>query len=135
MTKLLLDGLASQTSSFLAVHLSKKLVSYEQDADGVDLRFADGSSARADILVGADGMGSPTRKTMYKHIAERSAPDDPEKAAAIRLSARPTWTGTYAYRTLLDREQLEAVSPHNVMLTGGFMVRSSPSSLLISTMR
>lgn len=37
--------------------------------DGVDVRFADGSRAHADILVGADGIHSPTR-----HLIDPLAP-------------------------------------------------------------
>ncbi|WP_067245627.1 FAD-dependent oxidoreductase [Microbacterium resistens] len=33
-----------------------------EDADGVTARFADGRRATGDILVGADGIGSPTRR-------------------------------------------------------------------------
>jgi 2-polyprenyl-6-methoxyphenol hydroxylase-like FAD-dependent oxidoreductase len=35
---------------------------FDQDPGGVTVRFADGPSARADVLVGADGIGSPVRR-------------------------------------------------------------------------
>ena len=124
MMRLLLESLNPDSSPFLTIHFSKKLASYDQDAHGVNLHFADGSSARADILVGADGLGSPTRKTMCASVTECTAAGDSEKAAAIQQRTQPTWTGTYAYRALLDRERLKGVSPHNVMLSSGFMVSS-----------
>lgn len=39
-----------------------RLVGIDQDDDGVRATFADGTTARADLLVGADGIGSPTRR-------------------------------------------------------------------------
>jgi len=40
----------------------KRLVTASASAAGVDVRFADGSRAEGDILVGADGIHSPTRR-------------------------------------------------------------------------
>ncbi|GJE94240.1 FAD/NAD-binding domain-containing protein [Phanerochaete sordida] len=116
MVQLLVECLEPNSTPGLAIHFAKRLSSYQQDGDGVTLHFADGSSASADLLVGADGIGSAARRTMYADIAERTSRSDPEKAAAVLESARPTWSGTYAYRTLLPRERLQAVSPNNVML-------------------
>jgi 2-polyprenyl-6-methoxyphenol hydroxylase-like FAD-dependent oxidoreductase len=46
------------------IHFGRELAGYEQDAHGVTLRFADGSTERADVLVGADGAGSAVRHTL-----------------------------------------------------------------------
>jgi 2-polyprenyl-6-methoxyphenol hydroxylase-like FAD-dependent oxidoreductase len=43
------------------LELGRNLTSFEQDADGVTARFADGSEERGDVLVGADGIGSTVR--------------------------------------------------------------------------
>lgn len=40
---------------------NKKLVDVEEDADGVTAIFADGSTATADVLIGADGIRSTVR--------------------------------------------------------------------------
>ncbi len=45
----------------VAVEFGKRLVSAEEMPDGVVARFADGTSATADILIGADGIRSTVR--------------------------------------------------------------------------
>jgi len=40
------------------IHLKKQAVGFSENADGVELKFSDGTSARGDILVGADGLKS-----------------------------------------------------------------------------
>jgi 2-polyprenyl-6-methoxyphenol hydroxylase-like FAD-dependent oxidoreductase len=44
------------------VNLNKRATGFEEDADGVTLHFADGSSVRGDLLIGADGLKSVVRK-------------------------------------------------------------------------
>ena len=43
------------------VRLDRKVVGFAEDANGVTLGFADGSSARGDMLIGADGVKSAVR--------------------------------------------------------------------------
>jgi salicylate hydroxylase len=45
-----------------AVHLGKRAVRFEEDAEGVTLHFADGTRARGDLLIGADGLKSVVRR-------------------------------------------------------------------------
>lgn len=47
-----------------------RLVSIDQDADGVRATFADGTVAEGDLLVGADGIGSPTRRYIDPNAPE-----------------------------------------------------------------
>ena len=62
------------------LHLNKQLVDLQQDPDRVALKFADGSHATADLLIGADGVHSRVRE--------------------ILLGAEsPHFTGKVAYRT------------------------------------
>jgi 2-polyprenyl-6-methoxyphenol hydroxylase-like FAD-dependent oxidoreductase len=44
------------------IALDKKLVELDWQGDGVNLRFADGTSARADAVVAADGIHSRVRE-------------------------------------------------------------------------
>jgi 2-polyprenyl-6-methoxyphenol hydroxylase-like FAD-dependent oxidoreductase len=43
------------------LRFGKQFASYAETADGVEIAFADGTSAIADVLVGADGVGSRVR--------------------------------------------------------------------------
>ncbi len=49
------------------VQLGRQLVRFEQDVAGVTAHFADGSSARGDALVGADGLHSSVRAQLHGH--------------------------------------------------------------------
>ncbi|HEY8612855.1 MAG TPA: FAD-dependent monooxygenase, partial [Roseomonas sp.] len=62
------------------IERGKTLLELEQDGSGVSMRFADGSTARADALIGADGVHSRVREWML----------GPEE---------PRFTGRVAYRT------------------------------------
>jgi 2-polyprenyl-6-methoxyphenol hydroxylase-like FAD-dependent oxidoreductase len=57
---LLLDALGRER-----VRLGAACVGFEQDGDGVTSRFADGSQARGDVLVGADGLHSVVRAQLF----------------------------------------------------------------------
>ena len=73
------------------VHLGMKLAAIDQDNDGVDLRFEDGSRFRADTVIGADGVHSLVRETLL----------GPET---------PRFTGRVAYRTTFAADRLRGVT-------------------------
>jgi salicylate hydroxylase/6-hydroxynicotinate 3-monooxygenase len=73
------------------VQLGMKLAAIDQDGDGVDLRFTDGSRFRADAVIGADGVHSLVRETLL----------GPEK---------PRFTGRVAYRTTFAANRLRGVT-------------------------
>jgi salicylate hydroxylase/6-hydroxynicotinate 3-monooxygenase len=73
------DALASAVPEEI-IHRSKKLVDFSQDSGGVDMVFADGTHARADGMIAADGVHSFVRERLL----------GPEK---------PRFTGRVAYRT------------------------------------
>ena len=69
------------------VRLDRRAVGFSEDADGVELRFADGSSVRGDLLIGADGLKSVVRRQI--------AGDVPA-----------TYTGDVAWRIIVPRDRL-----------------------------
>ncbi|TCD65213.1 hypothetical protein EIP91_002960 [Steccherinum ochraceum] len=97
-------------------HFSKKLVSYEDLPSGpVRLGFSDGAAAVCDTLIGADGVKSAVRATMYNHLADTA--ESEEEARKLRTHVDPVWAGMFMYRYLIPREDLEAVCPGHRSLT------------------
>ncbi len=72
-----------------AITVNKKAAGYEEDATGVTLRFTDGTSARADMLIGADGVKSAIRNQLV-------GPD------------QPSYTGDAAWRLTVPTPNLPA---------------------------
>lgn len=62
------------------VFLDKKVVNFDDDAEGVLLRCADGTSYQGDILIGADGAYSAVRSHMYKMLKTRGLLPDVDDA-------------------------------------------------------
>lgn len=71
------------------LQLGKRALDFQQDANGVSVAFADGSEARGDLLIGADGIRSAVREnflpgvklrysgqTCYRGIADLQLPAD-----------------------------------------------------------
>ncbi len=78
------------------VHLDRRAVGFAEDADGVELRFADGSSVRGDLLVGADGLKSVVRKQIAGEVPA-------------------TYTGDGAWRLTVPAERLPSPFLEQVM--------------------
>ncbi len=55
------------------IHLNKKLKSLEQKANKVYLNFEDGSTFESDIVIGADGIHSAVRKSLFTDTQLRDA--------------------------------------------------------------
>jgi 2-polyprenyl-6-methoxyphenol hydroxylase-like FAD-dependent oxidoreductase len=49
------------------IEFGRTCTGFQQDPGGVTVQFSDGSSAEADVLVGADGTGSPVRRRYLPH--------------------------------------------------------------------
>lgn len=69
------------------IHFGKRLESIDDSGDDVNLVFADGSSARADIVIGADGINSRIREALL----------GPES---------PIYSGWVAHRALITGDKL-----------------------------
>ncbi|MCX4744111.1 FAD-dependent monooxygenase [Kitasatospora sp. NBC_01287] len=68
LRQILLAGLEDR------VHHGARLVDHSREPDGtVTARFADGSTATADLLIGADGVGSAVRRQLLPHAGVEDA--------------------------------------------------------------
>ncbi|KAF9900420.1 hypothetical protein EC991_007354 [Linnemannia zychae] len=54
------------------IHMSKKVLSFQQNHEGVMLRFNDNTSVHGDILIGADGTHSAVRQHLYKTLEKEN---------------------------------------------------------------
>ena len=95
------------------LHLSRRLVSYEEVRDEVHLAFQDGSSAICDLLIGIDGIKSVVRKRFLEKRGLWSSP-----------SFHPVWTGSFAYRGLVSVDEIEKEFPGHRAVTVPVMVRN-----------
>jgi salicylate hydroxylase len=50
------------------VHLDRRVTEFRENADGVELRFLDGTTAQGDLLIGADGLKSAVRSQMMGEV-------------------------------------------------------------------
>lgn len=83
--------LANRARAFKSdvVRLNMRATGFTETADGVTLNFADGSSAKGDLLIGADGLKSVVRKQIVGEIPA-------------------TYTGDAAWRIIVPIERLPA---------------------------
>jgi salicylate hydroxylase len=94
------------------LHANSEFVSLLQDDSGVTARFANGTSARADVLVGADGNVSAVRSFMF-----------PEEA--------PKFAGQVAFRSLIPYELV----PESLRFRGSVMSAGPGRYLLCYPLR
>ncbi|WP_327341644.1 FAD-dependent oxidoreductase [Streptomyces europaeiscabiei] len=83
LQQILIDAVRASGAS---VRLGTRVETFDQDADGVQVRFTDGSEGRYDLVIAADGMGSSTR-------------------AAIGVPERPVPTGMAIWRIAAPRPE------------------------------
>ncbi|KAG7088050.1 hypothetical protein E1B28_012084 [Marasmius oreades] len=101
-----------------SIHYSKKLVKYDSTgADGqFKLHFDDGTTASADLIIGADGIHSTVRKFFFSDLA--SATSDEAKKEQYLRCIEPRWSGTYMYRTNMGipKEKIQELNPEHPSL-------------------
>ncbi|KAJ7464503.1 hypothetical protein FB451DRAFT_1263683 [Mycena latifolia] len=102
----LLEILQSKLSTDCKIHTSKRLERYETSEDGsVTLVFSDSSTATADILVGADGVHSATRASMFKSLGD-----------GYEQYIPAVFSGTVAYRGAMSKAKFaEAFPDHRAL--------------------
>lgn len=84
-------------------HFNKRCVGARQLSDGqMQITFADGTTAEADVLLGADGIRSNVRTYV---IGADKAGEDSSKKDEIAEVVRVAFTNTIAYRGLVPLEQ------------------------------
>lgn len=115
------------------IHFGKRLISYEHspiaNTNGtqpirqeVILHFSDGTSARADVLVGADGIKSTVRRQMFTDYAlEEGLPMEEITDKYIE----PAYTGSSAYRSLIPADELEKIRPDHSIFRAPQLVSKS----------
>jgi salicylate hydroxylase len=88
-----LDALARQLPEGIA-QFGKRAVSVEQDDQQARVLFTDGSEHRCDLLIAADGIKSSIRDHVLQGLGHPLA--------------APRFSGTCAYRGMIDSQQLRA---------------------------
>jgi salicylate hydroxylase len=88
-----LDALARRLPDGLA-RFGKRAVGVQQNADGIRVDFTDGTFYEGDVLIAADGIKSALRGEVLKGLGQPPA--------------GPRFTGTCAYRGLIDSDRLRA---------------------------
>ena len=74
-------------------HFGKRLDSLNEEDDTVTMSFKDGTTATADIVIGCDGIKSKVKEYIIPGMHEK---------------AQPQYSGMYAYRAVLDMENMIA---------------------------
>jgi 2-polyprenyl-6-methoxyphenol hydroxylase-like FAD-dependent oxidoreductase len=104
-----------------AVHLGRAAVGYEERPDGVTLHLADGSSARGDVLVAADGIRSPIRAQRLPEVEVIEA--GVEGLGVYARSALPPDVLAELPSVLLDGFVIATNKRGGMLALGAFMPR------------
>ncbi|KAI0643646.1 FAD/NAD-P-binding domain-containing protein [Trametes meyenii] len=114
LQKVFIDGILKPER----VHLHKRVESYTQPTESseqITVHFQDGTAAKCDLLVGADGIKSRVRGIMCKHLADSAeAVGRGDDATFLRSCADAIFSGTVAYRGLVKRDLDALAEPHPV---------------------
>lgn len=108
MQKVLLNHL----STSIRCHLSSRLVSHDEipgSEGSLRLVFANGNTTTCDLLIGCDGIKSVVRK---KFVADHHSTE-----AGQTPNADPVWSGTFAYRCMIESKFIAEKLPNHRVLT------------------
>ncbi|CDO70124.1 hypothetical protein BN946_scf184783.g8 [Trametes cinnabarina] len=130
--RVLLNHVSSRCRTFT----KKRLVSYQQmdsqSPDSVALHFQDGTSATCDVLIGADGVKSATRRIFVEELASMArAKGCPNDAQKILDLGSPRWSGTLAYRAIIPSQKLRTLLPHHRVLENPVVYFGADSQLTV----
>jgi 2-polyprenyl-6-methoxyphenol hydroxylase-like FAD-dependent oxidoreductase len=111
------------------IRLNHKVTGFREDNDGVTVEFADGTTDRADLLIGADGVysavrsqlvpGFPAQKHAGHHVWRAMLPsgDEPAEGSVLTVGHQRTRGGfarTYGHQVTWMVNQFDSPEP-----TGG----------------
>ncbi|KAI0664557.1 FAD/NAD(P)-binding domain-containing protein [Cubamyces menziesii] len=113
----LLRHLSSRCRTFTR----KRLASYHQSTSSshnpISLRFHDGTTATCDLLIGADGVKSATRRIFVEELSAAARTKGRGDIARRCLDAgSPKWSGTLAYRAIIPSDKLRLLLPNHRVL-------------------
>lgn len=88
------------------------------------MSFKDGTTATCHVLIGADGVHSPTRHTLLEFAAQKAEATEcgKESAALLREKIDAVWSGLVSNRMTASAEKLRALNPDHRALTGSQIV-------------
>ncbi|KAK1230959.1 hypothetical protein PQX77_005933 [Marasmius sp. AFHP31] len=95
------------------IQYAKRLKFFSRSRHGeLDLHFEDGSYDTCDLLVGADGIGSPTRACVLREkVAEAQRHGRPRgEIDALLDCIRPQFSGYIAYRSVIPTQRLQGTA-------------------------
>jgi len=96
---------------------SKRLVSYTEppnSSDPIELLFQDGTTATCDILIGADGIKSAVRASMYNAAADKALKEGrPDEAEKLRYHIPARYSGVSVYRAVISADKLRSYAPNH----------------------
>ncbi|KAK7057605.1 FAD/NAD-P-binding domain-containing protein [Favolaschia claudopus] len=109
----------AQLSSRAKAVTSKRLVSYTEAnaSEPIQLHFQDGTTAECDVLIGADGIKSAVRASMYNALADKAEKEGrKEDAEKLRYNVKARFSGVEVYRAVISAEKLRSFSPDHFAL-------------------
>ncbi|KAJ3801024.1 hypothetical protein GGU11DRAFT_741946 [Lentinula aff. detonsa] len=98
------------------LYVEKRLISYTLSATGsVEMQFANNTLATCDLLIGADGIKSTVRRTLFTREAQHCG--DEFRATEIKSAIDAVWSGITAYRSVIPTDVLSKHYPNHPIFT------------------